>query len=198
MKKLLIIGDVHGKVNEFLDLLGSHHYDIGIQLGDLGFKKEHDLFKKERSKRDFVLFGNHDHYPYLNESYSLGDFRSFKITENVFCVRGAYSIDKHLRTEGVDWFREEEMDYVRFRECIEQYVRELPEIVISHDAPEIARKKMFGVYDKSITSSALQQMFEEHKPRTWVFGHHHEYKEKEIDGTRFICLEELGHLYLPI
>ena len=37
---LLIIGDVHGKVNEYYKLLQKHK-GVSIQVGDFGFKKEH-------------------------------------------------------------------------------------------------------------------------------------------------------------
>jgi hypothetical protein len=40
----------------------------------------------------------------------------------------------------------------------------------------------------------LQQMFDVHKPKHWVFGHYHIRRDFEIDGTQFHCLPELDSL----
>ena len=63
--------------------------------------------------------------------------------------------------------------------------------MITHDCPHEARKQLFGIDEKSITTNGLQAMFESHQPDLWVFGHHHKSKNELINGTRFICLTEL-------
>lgn len=35
-------------------------------------------------------------------------------------------------------------------------------------------------------------MLEIHRPKVWVFGHYHIDKDFELNGTRFICLNELS------
>ena len=37
---ILIIGDVHGKLKEYHDIIKTHK-GISIQVGDFGFRKEH-------------------------------------------------------------------------------------------------------------------------------------------------------------
>jgi hypothetical protein len=37
-------------------------------------------------------------------------------------------------------------------------------------------------------------MFSIHKPDLWIFGHWHCDADEVIDGTRFICLNELSYV----
>jgi hypothetical protein len=119
----------------------------------------------------------------------LGDFGVYN---NIFVVRGAYSIDKVYRTEGIDWFPQEELPYNHALRCFDVYSATKPKIVISHDAPHYIRHTLFGITDKSDTSNLLQALFDEHQPELWIFGHHHKDRDANILGTRFICLPELG------
>lgn len=188
--KYLIIGDVHGKVNEYLIIINNLplHFNT-IQIGDFGFKTQHlwHLKNIDNSKHK-ILFGNHDDYSFLGFPHSYGNY---KIFSDAFLIRGAYSIDKHLRTPGRDWFSNEELTYSEMQTAIDEYEENKPSIVISHDCPQSIRKNLFNIPEKSITSNGLQIMLEIHKPDVWIFGHHHKSKDITIDGTRFICLSEL-------
>lgn len=187
---MLVIGDVHGNINSFEKIIYQHKGD-SIQLGDFGFKKHHDYFLNNFDlESNSVLFGNHDYYPYLREPHSLGDYGCDHLGE-LFFVRGAYSIDKHIRTIGVDWFENEEMTYQTFKDVINKYELVKPKIVISHDCPQSLRESLFGIHEKSMTSNGLQAMFEIHQPDLWIFGHHHKSKNVNINGTNFRCLAEL-------
>lgn len=186
---MLIIGDVHGKVHDFEKLVCNQI--SSVQLGDFGFKKSHDWFMENMDlENNKILFGNHDFYPYLYEKYSLFDY-DFNSSKNMFFVRGANSIDKQLRTEGLDWFSNEEISYSKFQEIIEDYESKKPRIVISHDCPQVVRQSLFGINEKSTTSNGLQAMFEIHQPDLWIFGHHHKSKNVKIETTNFRCLAEL-------
>lgn len=185
-----LIGDVHGKVYDYYKII--ENVDESIQLGDFGFKKQHLWFLKTiNTTKHKILFGNHDYYPYLYSKHSLGDFGLYK---NMFFVRGAYSIDKMYRVEGRDWFSDEELKEEQCVNCLELYEREKPEIVISHDVPNRIRFRFFGIYQKSITTNLLEMMFTVHKPKIWVFGHHHYSINEVYDGTKFICLDELEYI----
>ncbi len=122
--------------------------------------------------------------------HSCGNFSFFE-DQSIFTVRGAYSIDQYHRTEGSDWFSNEELNYSEFQDLIDYYLEVKPNVVISHDAPHSVRQTLFGITDKSTTSNGLQAMFENHQPDLWIFGHHHQSKDVNINGTRFICLKEL-------
>ena len=46
--------------------------------------------------------------------------------------------------------------------------------------------------NESRTRNAFRVMFEEHKPKLWIFGHWHVWFDQVIDGTRFLCIPELA------
>ncbi len=196
--KILTIGDVHGKINEYWKIIQKYKPEYSICVGDFGFKKEHEWFLKNVNYfSNKVLLGNHDDYKFLNEKHSLGNYfyeNKFKI----MTVRGANSIDKQYRIEGISWWRNEELSYQEMNEAIEVYTKNKPKIMITHDCPQSIREKVFGIYDKSITSMGLQAMLELHKPDLWIFGHHHKSIDTVIDGVSFKCLNELEVFELEI
>lgn len=198
---MIIIGDVHGLTFQLSQKL--KNYDIEnikiIQLGDFGFQKTHDWWiENMNTEIHKINFGNHDYFPYLNKSYSLGRF-NFTFIEGLFTVAGATSIDKYLRTEGIDYFREE--DQIKFEQVnklLDSYERIKPRFVITHDCPSFIREKLFSIYDKQPIPTLLNEMFKIHQPDFWVFGHHHRSKQIKIDKTQFICLGELEFLEIRV
>lgn len=187
---MLIIGDVHGKVDEYWKIIQKHK-GSSIQVGDLGFKKQHEwhLENMDNTKHK-INFGNHDDYGYLDSPHSLGNY-SYDHHTKLMTIRGAFSIDKEHRVEGISWWANEEMNYSEMQKCIEMYEKYKPQIVVSHDCPNSARIALFQLHEKSITSNGLQACFEANQPALWVFGHHHKPRNQEISGCRFICLAEL-------
>lgn len=194
MKQLLVIGDVHTKRTAYHKLLKQYGYCYkSIQVGDLGFKTTHDWFLKNIDcEKHKVNFGNHDFMPYLNKPHSLGNF-TYMEEEKLMTIRGGISIDKHQRTEGVDWFDNEQMNYGEALECFDLYYEKKPEIVISHQCPFNIQQEYFATYDypKNTTTGLLQACFEAHQPKLWIFGHYHKRADHIVNGTRFICLAEL-------
>lgn len=183
---MIIIGDVHGKSDQYLRLLtGESH---SIQLGDLGF--DYTYLQSIPLTHRF-LKGNHDNYS-ITDQHELGDFG---IHEGIFFVRGAASIDKHTRIWGVDWFEEEELSYTSFLKATELIIKEKPSIVVSHDCPQIVCEAIWG-YESSATRNGLDALFMGHQPDLWLFGHHHKSIDTTINGTRFICLAELESYHL--
>jgi predicted phosphodiesterase len=187
-----IIGDVHGKINNYWKLLTGNLKGLStIQVGDFGFSTEHLWHQANIDPEHHrINFGNHDDYDYLNSPHSLGDFSYFE-ERKIMTVRGAYSIDRSIRKEYVDWFPNEELNYHEMYKAVAAYQSNKPKIMISHDCPHEVRKELFGITDKSITSNGLQAMFEHHQPEMWIFGHHHQSVSQVINGTLFICLNEL-------
>lgn len=192
---LLVVGDVHGKVNEYEKILKGHK-SSSVQVGDFGFKTHHEWhLKNVDCSQHRINFGNHDDYTYLNKPHSLSDW-SFGYESNLMTVRGAYSIDKAYRTENIDWWANEELSYQNMIHVIDCFKFHKPKIMITHDCPDYVRRYMFGIRDKSLTTNGLQDMFEFHQPDLWIFGHHHRSKNEVINGTRFICLSELEAMVL--
>jgi len=169
--------------------------DYIILLGEMGFKKQHDWFlNSPLSEHNKLLFGNHDYFPYLNKPYSLGRFKAIP-EYNMFTIAGAFSIDWQWRTEGRDIFMEEEMDCHEEIKCFDAYCKAKPEIMVTHDAPASVIVPLFHytyLYPNGQrTNNFLQKCLEIHQPKVWVFAHHHKAKDQTINGTRFICLDEL-------
>lgn len=187
-KKITIIGDVHGKVNQYKKIIDSCQESICV--GDFGFRTQWNWAKDNLvNLKHWINQGNHDDTSFRNSIPSVGKFSYYQ--NKIFTVAGADSIDKHLRREGIDWFRDEELSYFEGLDCFDYYKSCKPRIVITHDCPQEVMKALFGYTDKSQTRNLLQAMFEEHEPELWIFGHHHKHRDVQIRNTRFICLEEL-------
>ncbi len=196
---LTIIGDPHGKLDQYKKIISNSENTLSV--GDLGFKNEWDEITRFVSEIDGFHKnnpGNHEYGPYVdNHKLSTGNFQFFDAL-NLFTVRGAESIDKHLRTEGIDWFANEELNYQEQLAAFDEYCRVKPKVVISHDCPQTVMTSLFGYTGKSQTRTMLEMMFQEHQPQLWVFGHHHKSKDVQINGTRFVCLNELETLTIEI
>lgn len=192
--ELLIIGDVHGKIDEYYKLIKKHK-GLSIQIGDFGFKKEHNWHLKNIDfTQHKICFGNHDDYSFFHKPHSLNNFSVWD--QKLMTIRGAKSIDKHLRTENINWWANEEMSMEEMQQTVDHYILNKPKIIVSHDCPNVVRKQLFGINEKSITTNGMQVMFDNYKPDLWIFGHHHKSINEVIEGTRFICLAELNTILL--
>lgn len=192
-KEILLIGDTHGKVEHYKNIILDSDVP-SIQLGDFGFKNEHDWFIEQQfNKHHKILFGNHDYYPYVYNEHSLGDFGYIE-EYNLFYIRGAWSIDWMYRIKGRDLFDEEELNTSQGLECIKLYEEVKPDFVISHDCPLMIYPSIitnFGKIEGSSTPKLLNELFNIHEPKEWYFGHHHNSKTIQIKNTKFQCLNEL-------
>ena len=132
MKRLRIIGDVHGKIDKYFDIMQDANAKglYTLQVGDLGFVEdyvtilEHPEFDPHRNK---CFLGNHDAYNYVEElgEFCLGDYGLVNLNGvELFFVRGAFTIDGRRRIMGVDWFPiEEEIDPSCHPEILAEYKR---------------------------------------------------------------------------
>lgn len=224
---MIIIGDVHEKVDEYMHLI--EDMECSIQVGDFGFREAHEWHRATVDpERHKVIFGNHDYYPMVNEPHSLGHYAL--LDGGIMTVRGAMTLDKQgnkwvgrknadgtwakdennkyvkdlvyfRRKEGVDLFESvEELNMQQCNEVMDLFVEKRPSIVISHDCPTLARNEMMKGLNKepvkTRTDQMLQGCFEQHQPDLWIFGHYHKSKKFKINGTIFICLEELQMMEL--
>lgn len=184
-----IIGDVHGRVSEYQALADAA--GKSIQIGDmgLGFRGVH----LEPNHRHKFFRGNHDS-PQACRAHPnyMGDW-GYDETLNLFWFAGADSIDRHLRREGVSWWRDEELSLDEWQRALDLYEQVRPSLVLSHDGPQLFIEAGFGIRDRSRTRQALQAAYELHQPEAWLFGHHHVRREfMSSEGTLFVCLPELG------
>ena len=189
-----IIGDVHGRIADYQKLAAGAE---SIQIGDMGLGFRGVSLPPRPTHRFFR--GNHDSPASCRDHPNyMGDW-GYDAALGLFWLSGADSIDKHLRREGVSWWRDEELSLGEFQEALDLYERVKPRTVLSHDGPQAFIEAGFGIRDRSRTRQALQAAYELWQPRVWVFGHHHVRREFESpDGTLFVCLGELDHLDIDL
>lgn len=202
------IGDVHGKIQEYLALLDRRVRGSSIQVGDMGLGFE-DVHLPTISTMHQFIRGNHDD-PALCQKHP-NYAGEFGYDNGLFVMGGAWSIDQGIRrtwelqTGGKYWWPDEELSEEQLAKAHALYVETKPTIVATHDCPKVVQTELLTnlalgfrpkkIYD-SRTTTALQAMFEAHQPETWVFGHYHIDKQFLINGTKFICLNELSLLEL--
>lgn len=185
MAKITFIGDIHGKSDVYVHLC--RHQELTLQVGDMGFSYAH-LEELNPVKHKFIG-GNHDNYDILRDPppHYLGDYG---LWNGVFYVRGAMSIDRDRRIEGVSWWKQEELSYKQGCIALKRYQKALPSIVVSHCAPTIVMPHLVNTHIPSRTDQLLQAMYDVHQPDLWIFGHFHYSLEIDLGKTKFICLKE--------
>lgn len=192
---ITVIGDAHGYYDRYVKMARKRDYTV--QIGDLGFK--YGCLENLDPERHKVIGGNHDNYPSLVEwPHYLGDYGMASLGGvDFFFYRGAYSIDRQYRTIGVDWWEEEQLKVEDFMKAREVYREAKPDIVLTHDCPEIIALTLLSpgaqIYQNT-TGWALQELFQIHQPKMWIHGHWHLSRRTLREGTEFICLDELETL----
>jgi hypothetical protein len=187
-----IIGDVHGHYERYHLLLRKAKFTL--QIGDFGF--DYSTLASVDSERHRIIGGNHDNYDEVGKCPNfLGNYGVHSVPGfgDLFFVRGAFSIDRHQRIEGLDWWPEEELPMRTCYDALEEYMLIQPDFVVTHACPTtIVPHVTASLHIKPArTCQLLEQMFAFHQPKRWVFGHYHRSWSKTIDGTSFTCLDEL-------
>ena len=102
--------------------------------------------------------------------------------KRIFTFGGASSIDKHLRTEGISWWKEEEFNYREANTAYENLNKIGWEVdyVLTHSAPFSIRDKLFESNKPSSTERMLEAMLRNIKFKRWYFGHYH--IDKKMDN----------------
>lgn len=210
MNKLTLIGDVHGKFGRYKTIL-ENLKNPSVQLGDMGvgfyYRRGDDLVAYANPPYDAMVNGghrfergNHDN-PHVCQRHSQW-IPDGTVENDVMFVGGAVSIDKDMRTEGLDYWPEEELSYEELQRIIDIYLVAKPRIMLTHECPESVAPAYPMHYAKdqfpSRTRQAFQVMFEMHQPQYWVHGHWHIRMFHEVNGTQFMCLEELGTVDLEV
>lgn len=215
--KLTFLGDVHGDWNVLNKILQKHKNKTIVQVGDLGLGFESQYVLNINSglweasvNNDPKTFpenfrfirGNHCN-PEVSRIYPnyLGDF-GYNKELGIFYVSGAWSIDRENRTQGIDWWPEEELSIEQLNQAIDLYKEIRPEIIVSHTCPEFVANQLINRSHKRYTDQrteiALDRMFQIHKPKYWIFGHWHVVWRKNIDETNFVCCPINGTFTLDI
>lgn len=210
--KIRFIGDVHGYWNTYKGVIKD--VENSIQVGDLGMGfTSHSEWAPDSAKAFDKRFnqgghrfirGNHDNPEEVKRSRGWihdGMVEHTDLGNSIFYLGGAWSIDWQYRTLGVDWWIEEELSLEELTILIERYKELKPDIMVTHTAPIGIPAGPMGIRvfgNGGRTELALQEMLEYHRPKKWIFGHWHQNFDQVVDGTRFICLNELEYIDLDI
>ena len=183
--------------------------DFLFILGDFGYIWDNKRTSFEKDNLDFIsclpfttLFidGNHENHGRLNSMrvvnfsggkahkvydsiYHLMRGQVYEIAgKRIFTFGGASSIDKHLRTEGISWWKEEEFNYHEANTAYENLNKVGWEVdyVLTHSAPFSIRDKLFESNKPSSTERMLEAMLRNIKFKRWYFGHYH--IDKKMDN----------------
>jgi predicted phosphodiesterase len=211
MTKLLLIGDIHGKWEQYAKILEVYNPDRSVQAGDfgIGFRGE-DPERLEQVRYAMDNFGtgnnkyirgNHDNPQACKEDPRWIPDATFEEDTGIFFLGGAWSIDRGWRREGDNWWADEELSMDELYAAIDVYEKVKPRVVVTHECPEDIIGYMCPWYRReypSRTRDALGSMWSIHKPEMWVFGHWHTTVTAHFDGCQFTCLNELETLMVHV
>lgn len=204
---LHLIGDIHGMFEEYyLPITSRLNDDPSIQIGDMGHGFPNSILPELPKQHRFIR-GNHDNPELcLQHPNYLGEFGYIEEWD-LFYIGGAWSIDWQMRKRGVTWWEDEELTMKQCNAALDLYLEKKPFHVVSHDCPEIAKISMLihiagspnGVFNMPTrTNQLLQEMWEQHQPANWYFGHYHVSRKFKIKATSFRCLGEAEVLEIAV
>ena len=206
--KIMVVGDIHAEWGKFNELINKKQPDIILQCGDFGYWPSYKEYHPHHIKNDeckiYWCDGNHEEFS------KLLTIKRHEIRPNIFYMKrgstlilpdgkivlfmgGAESIDKHLRTPGIDWFLEEVITQKDFNNLPSEDTK--IDIVISHTCPlEVDLGDKFKDREplKDCSRVALSRILEMYKPSLWYFSHWHTYKEGFIQNCKWTCLNMSG------
>lgn len=202
MTKTRFVGDIHGDFYSYMVAIQSA--ESSIQVGDFGFG-----FNSYWDERAAEFHQTHPHHRFIRGNHdslvacraSPGFIPDGFVQNDMMFIGGAWSIDRAFRTEGIDWWADEECSTQEFYRLIDVYEATKPRIMVTHDAPLSVTEQMFirsgkAIFGKNakpiktLTGLALETMFEINRPDLWIFGHWHHTVAETIRGTRFQCIGE--------
>jgi len=213
---LRFIGDIHGKISEYVKIANDSPDGKSIQVGDfgMGFDIKYRELINLKGKHYFIR-GNHDSpdvckqykdSPYLKwipdgrMTTGLAD-NSPGNKKSCLFIGGAFSIDRQRRLEGVSWWPDEQLSYKELNKIIRKVekIKKPLDIIVSHDCPESFCYNLDADYRNfsdwnSVTRHALQMIWDINKPKMWIHGHWHIQNNVVVNGTEFNSLAELGYI----
>jgi Icc-related predicted phosphoesterase len=203
---IIVIGDLHnafGRLNDLINKKKVSGLEMVICCGDFGYwpnKPWAEPLTNIKPQGIPILWcdGNHeDHWAIKDrETDELvplvfykprGSTHVLPDGRRILFMGGADSIDKHRRTEGDTWFREEVITQSDFKNLPDEKI----DIFITHTCPAELHKTMVMRYPEKYmepSNHALSKLWEMYKPKLWYFGHWHQYKFGELDGTQWFAL----------
>ena len=95
------------------------------------------------------------------------------------------AFDMGNRVQGVSWWPDESITYRQVQEALRA---EGPiDIMFTHDHPISFPYKQYAKDYGRADRVFLEELRQRFRPRFSVFGHHHDFKQGETDGTPWAC-----------
>ncbi len=208
-----IIGDVHGKLEEYKKIIAE--CSESIQIGDMSY--DYSVFAAGEIDSNHRFFmGNHDNWDWIINPFPSNCLDIFGNFRGYHYISGAQSIDWEHRYRNFllggkqSYFNHEEPAIELGPEILQYYTKWKDEVqvMLSHDcpssvvdyvsSPDILPKFGFGRNYTSATQILLDECFKVHNPKLWIFGHHHKNRMFKYGDTLFICLAELSYVDVTI
>lgn len=210
-KKILFVGDIHGRFEIFNEFLHDRKKEIDsiYCLGEFGYWPDADYSQIENG--DIPLYwidGNHEQFDLLEKR------KTDEIAPNIFYIPrgtvevlsngmktlfigGAASIDRRMRTPGFDWFPQEEITNEDIDKSISA-IDKMSEIdlICSHTCPiefDVIGESPLSFFDPS--AYKLSILLRHAKPKHWLFAHWHQFKTGLYENTEWTALNMLSRPY---
>ena len=195
--------------------------DLILQLGDWGFMwpgndkyRELSAILEATGIPMWFIDGNHDDHPrlrdYVRQYANTDPGPGAQITPmlrylprgerfeldgvSFLALGGAYSVDKHYRTEGISWWREEEILYAEAMKAIEGGP---VKVMLTHDLPwgvELAWDRKIQFPDATPNRKMVREVVDEVRPK-WLFHGHMHFRQTSLlplAGGHMVRVESLN------
>lgn len=190
-----------------------------VQIGDYGIFDGEDVrtLRKLRPRdgyTDWFFRGNHDNPELcLAQPSCLGDFGVVPGYPDIMFFAGAESVDVAPnpengwpgRVEGKSWWKNEQLSEDQMQQAYDLYEQVKPRVVLSHECPSrcyaaLVFRHHFAVWKsaQNRTAAFLDNLVALHRPERWYFGHHHQSRGFDMDGTKYRCVDELEVVEVPL
>lgn len=198
--KIIVIGDIHGDYDAFLNYITKTDADLYLQVGDLAGDKD---FYPDVPKPTLFIMGNHEA---LDKIVDIKE--PTEISKNlVFIPNGTYINIKGLKIGGFGGnfspisFQKAKKDLSGKRRShftLEEYLSALKmpklDILLTHEAPSPFIIKTRDMRDRG--SPLITSLIYKLKPRYHFFGHHHVDKCIRVCNTLSCCVKTIKEIIL--
>lgn len=206
--RTLYVGDIHGDyaalrsvVLAALDRMPS--IDRVVQVGDFGYWPRHrqDYSSLLLPVPLFFIDGNHEDHHLLrmrgaelpgpvDEDCPAHWIPRGYVHDGIAYMGGGTSIDRFSRIEGEDWFPTENIGEDEVARTIQQLVASPVKVIVAHETTSGAfhQIRQLGWSPVDRNRDLLEELFLAARPRAYIHGHYHFFREYEYLGCRFFSL----------
>lgn len=205
---MTIIGDVNGKVSEYLKIIKSLKGSPSIQLGNFGLKKSYDqvLDYPLDVLSHNILMSHNDFYPYVDHTISMGDYNMDEYEGLLYgYIRGSEHVaiktcNRVFPGQNIELYEDycdlcfpvqEQLNDWDFMRIIDSFPKRNPKILLSSEVPQSIFEQLFEEVRSNNTRRNLEDLWQTWQPNTWVFSNYGKSVRQTINGTNFVGLSEL-------